>query len=157
MVTPDQLRAAMTWLPTGVTIVSATGAAGPAGATANAVTSLSLEPPLMLACLDRGSRTLTVIRETGRFAVNVLGAGDEALARRFATKAGQPEKWDAVEFEQRHEVPILTGSTAWVICRVRDLYDGGDHEIAVGEVLELGGNGGEPLIYAAGEYRPLRD
>lgn len=157
MVTPEQLRTAMSRLPTGVTIVSATGAEGPAGATANAVTSLSLQPPLMLACLDRGSRTLTVVRETGRFGVNVLGAGEEELARGFATKASQPEKWDSVEFEQREGVPILASAVVWVVCRVRDLYDGGDHEIAVGEVLALGGDGGAPLVWVGGAYRPLRD
>ena len=70
----------MALLPTGVTMVTATAPQGPAGATANAVTSLSLDPPLMLACLDRGSRTLGVVREAGRFGVSVLAAGQEELA-----------------------------------------------------------------------------
>ena len=80
-------------LPTAVTIVTAIGPRGPAGATANAVTSLSLDPPLMLACLDRGSRTLEVVRESGAFGVSVLGAGQEALARAFASKAPHTENW----------------------------------------------------------------
>jgi flavin reductase (DIM6/NTAB) family NADH-FMN oxidoreductase RutF len=71
---PDTLRAAMSRFPTGVTVVTAIGPAGPAGATANAVVSLSLEPPLMLACLDLGSRTLVAVEHAGRFGINVLAA-----------------------------------------------------------------------------------
>ena len=63
---------------------------GPSGATANAVTSLSLDPPMMLACLDRGSRTLTSVRAQGRFGVNALAAGQEELARRFSAKDPEP-------------------------------------------------------------------
>jgi 3-hydroxy-9,10-secoandrosta-1,3,5(10)-triene-9,17-dione monooxygenase reductase component len=145
----------MTGLPTGVTIVTATGADGPAGATANAVTSLSLEPPLMLACLDRGSRTLTAVRETGTFGVNVLAAGQAELARAFSTKAPHAQKWHEVPYAERDGVPVLDGAVAWIACRLRALHDGGDHEIAVGEVFDLGGEGGEPLVFYGGEYRPL--
>ena len=91
--TPDQFREAMAALPTGVTVVSAPAPDGPVGATANAVTSLSLEPPLMLAALDDGSRTLAAIRAARRFGVSVLGAGQEEVARAFATKAPHAEKW----------------------------------------------------------------
>lgn len=145
----------MSRLPTAVTIVTAGGLGGPAGATANAVTSLSLDPPLMLACLDRGSRTLTALRETGRFAVNVLAAGQDGVARGFSTKASQPEKWRDVGFAENEGIPIIDGALIWVACHVRDLYDGGDHEIAVGEVLDLGGAGGEPLVFHQGTYRSL--
>ncbi|MQA73056.1 MAG: flavin reductase [Solirubrobacterales bacterium] len=152
---PDEFRCAMARLPTGVTIVSAGGPQGPAGATANAVTSLSLDPPLVLACLDRGSRTLTVVRETGAFGVSVLAAGQGDLARAFASKASHAEKFREVAFEQRAGVPILDGAVAWVACRLRDAHDGGDHEIAVGEALELGADGGDPLVFFGGGYRPL--
>lgn len=145
----------MSRLPTAVTIVSASGPGGPAGATANAVTSLSLDPPLMLACLDRGSRTLTALRETGRFAVSVLAAGQADLALSFASKESHAEKWREVAFDDHGEVPVLAGGVAWSVCRLCDLYDGGDHEIAVGEVLALGGDGGDPLIFWAGGYRAL--
>jgi 3-hydroxy-9,10-secoandrosta-1,3,5(10)-triene-9,17-dione monooxygenase reductase component len=153
--TPDQFRLAMGSLPTGVTIVTAIGAGGPAGATANAVTSLSLDPPLLLACLDRGSRTLDVVRETGRFGVSVLGVGQETLARSFATKAPHTAKFREVRFDEREGVPILHGSIAWAACSVRDLYPGGDHEIAIGEVLGIGADGGDPLVFVGGAYRPL--
>ncbi len=145
----------MAALPTGVTIVTATGSRGPAGATANAVSSLSLDPPLLLACLDRGSRTLAVVRETGRFGVSVLGADQAVLARAFASKASHAEKFREVAFTERAGVPILDGAVAWVGCSLRALHEGGDHEIAVGDVIELGAAGGDPLIFFAGNYRAL--
>jgi flavin reductase (DIM6/NTAB) family NADH-FMN oxidoreductase RutF len=145
----------MTRLPTGVTIVTAIGPDGPAGATANAVTSLSLEPPLILACLDRGSRTLTAVRETGSFGISVLAAGHAELARGFATKAPHSEKFRDVSHVERDGVPLIDGAVAWVACRLHALHDGGDHEIAVGEVFDLGGDGGDPLVFFDGEYRPL--
>jgi flavin reductase (DIM6/NTAB) family NADH-FMN oxidoreductase RutF len=153
--TPDQLRNAMALAPTAVTIVTATGEHGPAGATANAVTSLSLDPPLILACLDQGSRTLEVVRAGGAFGVSVLAAGQEQLARAFASKAPHTEKFREVAFSEREGVPILDGAVAWVACSLRDLHPGGDHEIAIGDVLAVGGAGGDPLVFYAGVYRPL--
>src|SRR4051794_41976116 len=91
-VSPEQFRAALGAYATGVTVVTAIGPNGPSGATANAVTSLSLDPPLMLACLDRGSRTLTSVRAQGRFGVNALAAGQGGLARRFAGQGGEGGK-----------------------------------------------------------------
>lgn len=145
----------MASLPTGVTIVTTTGPHGPAGATANAVSSLSLEPPLMVACLDRGSRTLGAVREAGRFGVSVLAADQAELARGFASKASHTEKFCQVSFRERSGVPILDGAVAWVACALRDLHEGGDHEIAVGDVLELGAEGGDPLVFHEGGYRAL--
>ena len=145
----------MGWVPTGVTIVTASGPEGPAGATANAVTSLSLEPPLVLACLDRGSRTLTVVRGTARFGVSVLRAGPGDLARAFASKAAHAEKFREVPFSERSGVPVLDGAVAWLACSLQALHRGGDHEIAVGEIVELGGDGGDPLVFFGGGYRPL--
>jgi 3-hydroxy-9,10-secoandrosta-1,3,5(10)-triene-9,17-dione monooxygenase reductase component len=153
--TPDQLRQAMALVPTAVTIVTTSGPDGPAGATANAVTSLSLDPPLMLACLDRGSRTLEIARASGAFGVSVLAAGQEQLARAFASKAPHTEKFREVEYTEREDVPILGGAVAWVACGLRELHPGGDHEIAVGQVRAVGAAGGDPLVFFGGAYRPL--
>ena len=153
--TPDKLRSLLGLAPTAVTVVTAAGAEGPAGATANAVTSLSLDPPLMLACLDRGSRTLDVVRAAGAFGVSVLSAEQEPLARAFASKAPHTEKFREVGWSEREGVPILDGAIAWVACSLRELHPGGDHEIAVGDVVAAAGNGGDPLIFYAGTYRPL--
>src|SRR5919106_6028667 len=98
-VSPEEFRAALSAHATGVTVVTAIGPNGPSGLTANSVTSLSLEPPMMLACLDRGSRTLASVRAAGRFGVNALAAGQEELARRFGAKDPEPRKWEGVEWE----------------------------------------------------------
>src|SRR5215204_957220 len=99
-VSAGEFSAALSAYATGVTVVTAIGPDGPSGATANAVTSLSLEPPMMLACLDRGSRTLSSVRAQGRFGVNALAAGQKDMARRFAGKEGEPEKWQGVEWSE---------------------------------------------------------
>jgi flavin reductase (DIM6/NTAB) family NADH-FMN oxidoreductase RutF len=152
---PADFRRAMGLLPTGVTVVTALAGGGPAGATAGAVSSLSLEPPLMLACLDRGSRTLTAVREGRRFAINVLGAGSEALAHRFSTKEHHAVKWDGVGWSERSGVPWLEQAVLVIACELRELHDGGDHVIATGEVQALEASGGEPLIFWRGSYRGL--
>ena len=102
----------MASLPTGVTIVAASGADGPAGATANAVCSLSIEPMLMLACLDRGSRTLLAVQAADRFGVSVLHDGQEAIARAFATKAPVAEKWAGVAWSERDGLPAIDDALA---------------------------------------------
>jgi 3-hydroxy-9,10-secoandrosta-1,3,5(10)-triene-9,17-dione monooxygenase reductase component len=152
---PATLRAAMSRFPTAVTVVTAMGPAGPAGATANAVASLSLEPPLMLAALDLGSRTLIAVEHARLFGVNVLSGDQAELARRFSTKDPHPEKWDGVAWEERAGIPRIEGALIWLGCELRDVLDGGDHSIATGRVLELEESEGEPLIFHNGEYRPL--
>src|ERR687891_1580486 len=91
---PEGFRDALAAYATGVTVVTAIGPNGPSGATANAVTSLSLDPPMMLACLDRGSRTLTSVRAQGRYGVNTLAAGQQELAHNFSGKEPEAEKWE---------------------------------------------------------------
>jgi flavin reductase (DIM6/NTAB) family NADH-FMN oxidoreductase RutF len=154
-VTPDEFRAALSAYATGVTVVTAVGTDGPSGATANAVTSLSLDPPMMLACLDRGSRTLASVRAQGRFGVNALAAGQEELARRFSAKDPEPAKWEGIEWSERLDLPRLAGGLMWVACELRDLIDGGDHLILTGNVLETEAGEGQPLLFHRGDYRDL--
>ncbi len=153
---PQALRAAMSSVPTAVTVVTALGPDGPAGATANAVASLSLEPPMMLACLDLGSRTLVAVEHAGGFGINILGAGQAALARRFSTKEPHPRKWEGVPWTERAGTPMIEGALIWLGCELGEVHQGGDHVIAVGPVLELeAAAGGMPLIFHQGEYRGL--
>jgi flavin reductase (DIM6/NTAB) family NADH-FMN oxidoreductase RutF len=152
---PDRFRAAMGMLPTGVTVVSAAGPDGPAGATANAVSSLSIEPMLMLACLDRGSRTLLAVQATNRFGVSVLRAGQEPIARALASKAPVAAKWEGIGWSERDGVPAIDGALLFVACDLRDVIAGGDHVIVTGEVTALEAATGDPLVFHAGEYRPL--
>jgi flavin reductase (DIM6/NTAB) family NADH-FMN oxidoreductase RutF len=154
-VSPEQFRAELGAYATGVTVVTAVGPNGPSGATANAVTSLSLDPPMMLACLDRDSRTLTSVRAAGRFGVNALAAGQEELALRFARKDPEPEKWDGIEWDESHGCPRLPDALMWVACELRDLIDGGDHLICTGSVLEVASREGQPLLFHRGAYRDL--
>jgi flavin reductase (DIM6/NTAB) family NADH-FMN oxidoreductase RutF len=150
-----RFRTAMGMLPTGVTIVTAGGPDGPAGATANAVSSLSIEPMLMLACLDRGSRTLLAVQAANRFGISVLHADQEQIARSFATKAPVPDKWQGVAWSERDGIPVIDGALVFVACELRDVIAGGDHVIVTGEVSALDTAEGTPLVFHGGEYRPL--
>jgi 3-hydroxy-9,10-secoandrosta-1,3,5(10)-triene-9,17-dione monooxygenase reductase component len=152
---PAAFRAAIGLLPTGVTVVAAPAEEGPAGATANAVSSLSIEPMLMLACLDRGSRTLRAVQAADRFGISVLHDGQEQIARTFATKAPVAEKWSGVEWSERDGVPAIDGALVFVACELRDVIAGGDHAILTGAVTSLDVAEGTPLVFHGGEYRPL--
>lgn len=152
---PDRFRTALASLPTGVTVVSASGAEGPAGATANAVCSLSIEPTLMLACLDRGSRTLLAVQAADRFGISVLHAGQERVARSFATKAPVADKWAGVGWSERGGIPAIDGALLWLACDLRDVIAAGDHVIVTGAVTDLATGEGDPLVFHGGEYRPL--
>jgi flavin reductase (DIM6/NTAB) family NADH-FMN oxidoreductase RutF len=154
-VSPEEFRRALSAYPTGVAVVTSIGPEGPSGATANAVTSLSLDPPMMLACLDRGSRTLTSVRAQGRFGVNALPAGEAELARRFSAKDPAPEKWGGVEWSESEHLPRLEGALVWVACELRDLIDGGDHLILTGNAIEADSREGQPLLFHRGGYRDL--
>lgn len=145
----------MALVPTPVTVVTAPADPTPAGATANAVASLSLEPPLMLVCLERTSRTLAAVRTSGLFAVNVLSGGSEDHARGFAAAAPHPEKWDGVAWSERSGSPVLDEALVWTACELRDLLDGGDHVIVTGLVLELGAKDDAPLVFHRGGYQAL--
>ena len=153
----EAYRRAIGQFTTGVTIVTARGDEEPLGTTANAVSSLSLDPILLIVCLDLGSRTLGAVRETRQLAVNVLARHQEPLAVSFASKAPGAEKFRGVPYHEEHGVPVLEGVVAWFTGRVTSLVPGGDHEIAVTEVLEMGSEGGDPLVFHAGAYRSLAD
>jgi 3-hydroxy-9,10-secoandrosta-1,3,5(10)-triene-9,17-dione monooxygenase reductase component len=138
-----------------VAIVTCHGDDGPAGLTTNAVTSLSLDPLLLLVCFDNGSRTLAMVRDSRRFAVNVLRAGQEDLAAMFASKRLPAEKFEAVTHTVSHGVPVLDDALAWVACDLVELLPGGDHTIGIGAVLDGGASEGEPLVFFRGAYAPL--
>ena len=146
-----RFRDAIGSFPTGVAVVTASG---PAGLTTNAVTSLSLNPVLLLVCFDNASRTLPAVRESGRFGVNVLRSDQEEVARVFASKRVPDEKFAEATHELVDGVPVLEGVVAWFVCELRDLVPGGDHTIGIGEVTALDYDpAGEPLLFHRGEYR----
>ena len=138
---------------TGVAIVTCNGPDGPTGLTTNAITSVSLEPLLLLVCFDNSSRTLPAVREARRFAVNVLRAGQEELARVFASKRVAREKFEAATHMVAHGVPVLDGTLAWLACDLTELYPAGDHTIGIGAITYMHADaGGEPLVWFRGEY-----
>jgi flavin reductase (DIM6/NTAB) family NADH-FMN oxidoreductase RutF len=150
---PPEFRRILGHWVSGVAVVAARTAAGkPCGLTANAVASLSLQPPLVLACVDRTADSHDCIRDAGHFSINVLASEDERLARRFAA-------WDILQkFEEighHSEVsgaPVLDDALAWVDCRLWQTYEGGDHTIFIGEVLAGDAREGAPLLYYRGGY-----
>jgi flavin reductase (DIM6/NTAB) family NADH-FMN oxidoreductase RutF len=154
-VDPSRFRAVMGNFATGVAVVTATGPAGPVGLTANAVCSVSLEPLLLLVCFDNGARTLRVVRATERFGVSVLGAGQEAIARRFASKLPEAEKFAGVPHTVHDGIPVLEDAVAWVGCELAELVPAGDHTIGIGAVAAAeAGSPGPPLIWFRGRYGP---
>lgn len=155
-VTGDDLRRAMGRFATGVTVVTTRdGSGAPVGTTANAVSSLSLDPPLVLVCLARTSRTLAALRERGAFAVNVLAAHHDELSSAFARSANAGA-WDAVDHREGGAtgVPHIADAVAVVDCVLDRLVDGGDHEIAIGRVVGAHVDDGrrDPLVFYAGAY-----
>jgi flavin reductase (DIM6/NTAB) family NADH-FMN oxidoreductase RutF len=157
-VSAEEFRNAMGHFATGVTIVTSVDSDGdPVGTTANAVTSVSLDPPLLLVCFDLGSLTLRAIRSHGAFVVNVLADGHQHLSANFARR-GLSAAWDGV----RHQpgptgTPRLDGVLAVLECTVEHQLPGGDHEIVVGRVrhAQTYPDAGTPLIFYRGSYLPL--
>lgn len=153
-VAPHALRAAMGNFATGVAVVTAADAEGrPFGTTANAISSLSLRPPLVLACLRRESETLAAIHSGQRFAINLLAAGQRALAERFA-RAAAVDTWAGVGHRLADGVPVLDATLATVECALHDRADGGDHEIVIGRVVgvEHAEERADPLLFYRGGF-----
>jgi 3-hydroxy-9,10-secoandrosta-1,3,5(10)-triene-9,17-dione monooxygenase reductase component len=152
-VDPGRFRSVMGNFATGVTVVTAAGPSGPTGMTANAIASLSLDPLLLLVAFDNTARTLTVVRDSERFGVNVLAAGQEELARLFASKAPEDAKFAGVPHTMHDGIPVIDGALAWVGCRLERLVPGGDHTIGIGAVVSAeAGSNGRPLIWFRGRY-----
>jgi Conserved protein/domain typically associated with flavoprotein oxygenases, DIM6/NTAB family len=146
-------RNALGQFATGVTVITVKGPEGLHGMTANAFTSVSLDPPLVLVCIDKRNRTHALIQEVGRFGVSVLAEDHENVSRHFAGAREIPI--DVTFIEEGLGTPVIKESLAWLDCTVWRTYDGGDHTIIVGKVEALDAPGGKPLIFFQGAYRRL--
>jgi flavin reductase (DIM6/NTAB) family NADH-FMN oxidoreductase RutF len=155
-VDPAEFRRILGHWATGVAIVTTAGAGDdPRGLTANAFASVSLDPPLVLVCVDHRADSLGSIRAAGAFAVNVLQQAGERLARRFAAD-DIAAKFEGVAWHREQTgSPVLDDALAWVDCRIVRECDGGDHTILIGEVLAGGAREGEPLVYYRGGFNRL--
>ncbi|MEO8115056.1 MAG: flavin reductase family protein [Phenylobacterium sp.] len=151
--TARELRDAFGCFATGVTIVTAAGETGPVGLTVNSFTSVSLDPPLLLFCVGLRTNCLPVLERAERFSVNVLHAGQEALAARFACR--QTERfveagWTTGSLGQ----PILSDAMAVFECRRHAVHGGGDHRIFLGRVEALRcDRRADPLLVFQSRYR----
>jgi flavin reductase (DIM6/NTAB) family NADH-FMN oxidoreductase RutF len=151
---PSEFRRTMGLFATGVTVITARSGDIIHGMTANAVTSVSLDPLLVLFCVDNRARMAQIISESGRFAINVLSQRQEALSRHFG---GRPVEGMEISFTEVDGVPTLTDNLATLICTVDRICDGGDHRVIFGRVdaLTRGEYDVAPLLYYAGAYRQL--
>lgn len=150
---PQAFRRVMGLFATGVTVVTAWFGREVRGMTANAFCSVSLEPLLLLVSVHRDARLLEAVRASGAFAVNILGADQEPLARRFAGAGGGGD----FRFETWEGAPRLVGCLGATACTVEKLVPAGDHVLVVGRVRALheGPPGAAPLVFWAGGYRRL--
>ena len=155
----QRLRAMMARFATGVTVVAARHGPLLSGMTANAIASISVDPPLMMASVARKTETHTAIIGSHSFAVSVLAAEQEPLATCFAqpTSAEKLKRFcDAAWHEAETGSPILEDAIAYFDCRLTARHDGGDHTIFLGEIVAAGyRQDGAPLIWFASRYRRL--
>lgn len=141
---------------TGITILTVCDATGtPHGMTANSFTSVSLDPPLVLLCVDYRARVLDYLAVGAPIGVHMLGEHQQELSARFA-RAGQ-DRFDGVEWTASEAgAPILPGCLATLECEVAKLYEGGDHAIVLAEVRRASWEEGRPLIYFNSGYQALK-
>jgi flavin reductase (DIM6/NTAB) family NADH-FMN oxidoreductase RutF len=154
-------RQALGAFATGVTVITTRGEDHLFGMTANAFSSVSLDPPLVLVCVISGTTGAEVIEQNGMFAVNILGAHQEPISRYFATK-DRPRGLEAFD-EIPHATaatgcPIIEGAAGYLDCRLHAAHEAGDHIVFIGEVLAIANDPNvEPLVYHGGRYRVVSD
>jgi flavin reductase (DIM6/NTAB) family NADH-FMN oxidoreductase RutF len=152
----DGFKAAMASFAAGVTIVTAVDSVdGPQALTATAFSSVSLDPPMCLVCIDRRARTHRPLVMSGCFAVNMLSSEQEWLSKRFASS--RIDKFEDVPWRPGSSTgcPLIKGALAWVECHVVEVYSGGDHDIFLGRVASVEVTEGSPLVYFRGSYSSL--
>ncbi|MBA2333995.1 MAG: flavin reductase family protein [Blastocatellia bacterium] len=153
----DEFRAALSRFASGITVVTTKDAEGRLhGITVSAFCSVSLDPPLILICVEKTTGSHYAIEQSGIFVVNVLNASQSELSERFASTL--PDKFDDIDFVRGiNGIPVLADSLANLECRLKNTCDGGDHTIFVGEVERAMIRDGDPLVYFHGDYRVIVD
>lgn len=148
----DALRKFAASFATGVVVLTTRGSDGsPFGLTMTAISSVSLDPPLFMACVDKGSTSLPPLLETGAFALNILGRDQEAISNTFASKTA--DKFAGIGHKPGHiDMPLIDGAIATAEFRVVNTLEAGDHVIVVGEAVASAATDGAPLGYFRGSY-----
>jgi flavin reductase (DIM6/NTAB) family NADH-FMN oxidoreductase RutF len=136
---------------TGVAVVTTRTADGPSGMTVNSLTSVSLDPPLLLVCLARGTRTAKAVEQAGAFVVNLLDHTQKAVANTFAA-AGEDHFRDVELNPDADGLPVLCGGLGHLRCEVERIDEGGDHVIVLARVAEAVMGSGDPLLFYRGRY-----
>ena len=152
----NQFRTALSRFASGVTVVTTQDAAKrPLGLTVSAFSSLSLDPPLVLVCVDRDAYIHDAFQASGVFVINILSAEQEHLSRLFASR--EPDKFIGIGYSNGIDgAPVLADTLATIECRLKHAYEGGDHTIFVGEVESATvREAGHPLLYYRGGYANL--
>jgi flavin reductase (DIM6/NTAB) family NADH-FMN oxidoreductase RutF len=161
----EKLRQTMRMWVTGVTVVGAKDGGRLYGMTVSSFTSVTLEPPLVLVCLQKRLETAQAVFNSRAFSVSMLGQGQEGLSSRFAGITPLAEGEDRFDGVALHFAeggsPILKDSLAWLDCQVEAIHDGGTHQIVIGRVLEASGHepghDSDPLLYYNRAYRRFAD
>jgi flavin reductase (DIM6/NTAB) family NADH-FMN oxidoreductase RutF len=156
--TPSDFRQAMGCFATGVTVVTVDEAGEIHGMTANAFCSVSLDPVLVLVCVDQRARTHAHLHSRKRFGVNVLRSDQQTISEYYAraTETHQRAEEAGASFERTvHGTPVLVGALAYLECRLYSAQPAGDHTIFIAEVEDVVVHEGEPLLYFRGRYREL--
>jgi flavin reductase (DIM6/NTAB) family NADH-FMN oxidoreductase RutF len=158
-VSQADFRRAMGCFATGVTIITLDDDGWVHGMTANAFTSVSLEPPLVLVCVDHKARTHAQMQSRKRFGVNVLAAEQQAISQYYARPErdhDQAEEQAGARFERTaHGTPVLHHALAYLECRLHSAQDAGDHTIFIAEVEDVVVREGDPLLFFKGKYREI--
>jgi len=154
-VDPDVFRSAMGRFASGITVVTTRDATGrDHGLTVSAFCSLSLDPPLVLVCIDHDASMHPVLQEATHFAINILAIGQESLARRFA--APETDRFDGIGYQRGPTgAPLLDDVLGTLECRKTAALPGGDHTIFVGSVEHAATGDSSPLLYYRGGYAQL--
>ena len=154
---PDLFRGTLSSWASGVTVVTSRVGDDVRGMTASAFCSVSLEPPLVLVCIDRSAIMLEFVQKSRVFAVNILAREQEDVSRACASRrVEESRRLEGIPYhEEATGSPVLDHAIAFLDCRVEHDYDGGDHIIFVGRVEAAGARDGEPLVYFRGDYRSL--
>lgn len=150
-INPREFRKAMGYFATGVAVVTTSHSGAQFGMTVNSLTSVSLDPCLLLICSKKGSATGDAIIRSGVFAVNVLGETQQDMCMRFVG-AGARRFEELSVHRDEWGLPLLPGSLAHISCRLSAVHPGGDHDIIVGEVADCRLESGDPLIFHDGQF-----
>lgn len=148
----DEFRRVLGHFPTGVCVVAAFDGRTPVGMAVNSMTSVSLDPPLVLVCPARASTTWPAIRAAGAFCISVMAGHHERICRAFSARG--TDRFSSVAWRPRLAGPGLDDAVAWLDCRLREEHPAGDHTIVVCEVTaaESAESGSKPLVFFRGRY-----